>query len=194
MLIDDYYIISSNNNSCRFSWDQPSGEFGMGKPVEYKSDLKFKVSEPIPKKINYLDFHALPKPVVSQRINNVLAPLDVYGVQLIHAQITPPPLESSEANEYWFVHIWNRIACLDKEKSELECSKSGMSIFGIDKLVLDETILDCFDLSKRLIFELSEKTSVTLVHKSIKDSIMSIDPTGVRFFKASEWNSDIAFD
>ena len=51
-----------------------------------------------------------------------------------------------------------------------------------------------YELRKRLIFELAEKTSVLLVHQTIKAAIESVKPKGCRFFKAAEWNSDKTFE
>ncbi len=194
MLIDEYYIIESTKNSCLFSWDQKSNEYSKGAPVKINGFVKFRLGEPIPTTPNLIDYHEASEPVVSQLIYDILAPLNIYGIQLIPAKVKNPKDPFSEYHDYWFVHIWNQISCLDKEKSELDISKSGLSIFGIDKLVLDEKTLGFFELRKRLIFELAEKTSVILIHQSIKEAIMSVNPKGIRFFKASEWNSDITFD
>jgi len=51
-----------------------------------------------------------------------------------------------------------------------------------------------FELRKRLIFELTEDTSVTLFHQSIKEMIMSINPKGFKFIPAIDWYSDISFE
>ncbi len=195
MLIDEYYIIERENNDKQplFSWDEKSGDFGLGKPVEYKAPVKLRLGEPVPQTPEWVDYHKLPKPVISKRLFDVLAPLDIYGIQLVPAVVRNPKDPFSEIYDYWFVHIWNRISCLDKEKSELELYDDG-DIFGIDKLVLDEKTLAMFELRKRLIFELAENTSTIIIHQSIKEAIMSVNPKGIRFFKASEWNSDITFD
>ena len=44
-----------------------------------------------------------------------------------------------------------------------------------------------------VIFELEEKSSVLLVHASLKDAIEAVSPKGCRFFKVSDWNSDSSF-
>jgi hypothetical protein len=125
-----------------------------------------------------------------------LMPLNLYGVQFIPAKVRDPKDKSpfAEVKDYWFIHVWNRIACLDKDKSDFDMSKSGRTMFGINELILDEKILGLFELRQRLIFELTEKTSVLLVHKTIKDTIESVSPKGCRFFKAKDWYSDIVFD
>ncbi len=197
MLQDEYYIIESENNDNYplFSWDQLSGDFGMGQPVEFKQPVKFRLGDPLSPNFEWVDYHVAPEPIVSKRIVDVLSPMDIYGIQLVPAKVRNPKDKSpfAEVKDYWFMHVWNQIACLDKENSELELYDDG-AIFGIDKLVLDEKTLSLFELKKRLIFELAEKSPVLLVHQTIKDAIESVNPKGCRFFKATEWNSDIVFD
>ncbi len=194
MLQDEYYVMESENNDNypMFSWDQKSGEFGMGKPVEGKGPLKFRLDDPAPG-FEFADYHESPAPVVSRRILDALLPLDLYGVQFVPAKVRNPRDPSSEPRDYWFVHVWNRIACLDEEESELELYDDG-TIFGIEELVLDEGKLEEVEPDKRMVFELAEKATLILVHESVKEAIESADPTGVRFFRAAEWYSDIAFD
>jgi len=197
MLQEEYYIIESQNNDNypMFSWDQLSGDFGMGRSIEFKESIKMRLGDPISPNFEWVDYHEVPAPVVSKRIADVLFPMDIYGIQLVPAKVRNPKDKSpfAEVKDYWFIHVWNRIACLDRENSELELYDDG-AIFGIEELILDENTLGLFELRKRLIFELTEKTSILLVHQTIKDAIESVSPKGCRFFKASEWYSDIVFD
>ncbi|WP_444996647.1 imm11 family protein [Aliikangiella sp. IMCC44359] len=194
MLIDEYYVIESSKDSCLFSWDEKSGEFGMGKPVKYTEPVKLRLGEPIPANPEWLDYHELPKPVISKLLYDALAPLNIYGVQYVPARVRNPKDPYAEIQHYCFWHIWNRIACLDKKNSELDIDEVDGSIWDIEELVLDESVLAHIELEKRLTFELGEKHSVILVHQTVKDAMLSVNPKGVRFFKASEWNSDITFD
>ncbi|PCI11842.1 MAG: hypothetical protein COB71_11035 [Thiotrichales bacterium] len=196
-LQDEYYIIrrANNDNYPLFSWDQSSGQFGMGKPVEVKGPVKMRLGNPISPHFEWVDYHVVPDPVVSPLIADALASLDLHGVQLVPAVVRHPKETGPfpEVHDYWFVHVWHRIHCLDREKSEIEYY-DGDKIFGIDKLVLDVKTLGMFELRKRLVFELAEKTSVLLVHESIKDAIEAVKPKGCRFFRATDWNSDCTFD
>ncbi|MEM9103019.1 MAG: DUF1629 domain-containing protein, partial [Pseudomonadota bacterium] len=160
-----------------------------------KEPIKLCLGQPIPQNPELVDYHSNPtNPVISKRLFNILSPLNIYGIQLVPAKVRNPnggPFD--EPRDYWFMHVWNRIACLDKNKSELELYDDG-DIFSIERLSLNETILGQVDLKHRQIFELADNTSTLLIHQSVKDAILSIDPVGCRFFKATEWNSDIVFD
>ena len=194
MLQDEYYVIERENddNYPPFSWDQSSGRFGLGKPVKTEDPVKLMLAEPISPNFEWVDFHPLPSPVLSSRIVDVLAPLDIYGIQLVPAIVRNPNDSSDGPYEYWFMHIWNHIQCVDTDKSDIELFDTG-EIFAIDELVLDEKVLEPIELKKRQIFALAEKRSVMLVHQTVKDIIASVRPKGCRFFKASEWNSDSSF-
>jgi hypothetical protein len=196
MLQDEYYIIDSENNDNYplFSWDQRSSLFRNNvAPVVIEEPIKLRLGEPIPTNIEWADYHSAPDSVVSHLIADVLRPLNIYGIQLVPAKVRHPKDPFCGIKVYWFVHIWNDIACLDKDKSELELFEDG-DVFGIDKLVLNEAELEKIELKHRLFFQLSEKKSTRLVHQSVKDVIESVNPKGCRFFKATEWYSDIVFD
>lgn len=192
---NEYFVImrQNNDNHPLFALDQSSGDFGKGKPVEVKEPIKLRLRDPVSPNFEWVDYHIAPDPVVSKRIVDILLPLDLHGVQFVPAKVRNPRDPFSEPRDYWLIHVWNRIACLDKEKSELEFYDDG-SIFGIDKLVLNEKTLAMFELRKRMMFELSEDASVLLVHQWVKDAIESVHPKGCRFFKATEWNSDKTFE
>jgi hypothetical protein len=197
MLQDEYFVIEreNNDNYPLFSWDESRGKYGLGKPVEFEEPIKLRLGEPISPNFEWVDYHSNPTgPIVSKRIADVLASLDPFGIQLVPANVRNPKDPLSELKEYIFIHVWNRISCLDTENSEIEYSRSGNTIFGIDKLVIKEDVLGQFELRERQIFELSENTAVLLVHQTVKDAILSVNPNGVRFFKATEWNSDSSFE
>jgi hypothetical protein len=197
MLQAEYYILESENNENYplFSWDQMSGKYGLGKPIPYNNEpLKMRLGDPIPKNIEWADIHSAPEIVVSKKIAEVLVPFKLYGIQLVPTVVRDPRDPFSAIKPYYFLHIWNRVACLDRELSELDIDEDDGQIWDIEKLVMDERILNDIDINKRLIFELGEKTSITFVHESIKDIIMAINPTGFRFISAMKWNSDSMFN
>jgi hypothetical protein len=196
MLQAEYYVVEreNNDNYPLFSWDQKENEYGLGVPVQYTEPLKFRLGDPISSKFEWVDFHEAPEPVISFTLARILEQLDIYGIQLIPAKVRNPKDPFSELHDYSFVHVWNRISCLDKAQSIITTNKAGDIIWGIDKFVLDEQTLGRFELRKRLIFELAENTSVLLAHQSIKNAIEAVKPKGIRFIPATTWNSDSTFD
>lgn len=195
MLQEEYYVVEceNNDNYPLFAFDQKSVGTGQGVPIQYTEPLKLRLRDPIAPKFEWVDHHKAPEPLISFPLARILEKLNIYGIQLIPAKVRNPKDTSSELRDYYFVHVWNRIACIDRANSTLIVMKSGM-IFSIKKFVMDEAALQKVELKNRLIFELAEKTSILLMHQSIKDEIESINPKGIRFIPLAQWNSDSTFD
>ena len=166
MLNDSYYVLERENNDNHplFSWDQKSGLYGMGRPVAEPEKIKLKFGDPIPIKVELVDFHETPAPVISEQLTAVLMKLDIYGVQLVPAEVRDPRDPFSPLFNYYLMNVWNRIACIDKEMSTLDIDEDDGRIWDIEELVLDEDILGRFDLDKRLVFQLAEKPSRVAFH------------------------------
>jgi hypothetical protein len=188
---EDYYVINRAGGSQYplLEWDQRSGIFSKGLPVTVTEPIKLRLGAPVPKKPVMVDYHSLPEPVVGQKIFNVLNPLDIDGTQLHPADVKMP---DGEKLRYWLLHVFNEIICVDRDKSKVSLSRSGR-VQGIDRLVLDEDILQNIPLEKRLIFVLKESVSTCLFHKSIMDAVMAVNPVGCRFFPVTSWNDDSSF-
>ena len=195
MLKDEYYVVEreNNDNYPLFALDQKSVGTGQGVPIQYTEPLKLRLRDPISPKFEWVDYHKAPEPVISFPLASLLEKLDIYGIQLIPAKVRNPKDPYSDLHDYCFVHVWNRIACIDRTNSTLIVMKSGM-IFSIKKFVMDEAALQKIELKNRLIFELAEKTSILLMHQSIKVAIESISHKGIRFIPVAQWNSDSTFD
>lgn len=195
MLQSEYYVIEQENNDQipLFAWDQESIYSGQGIPVECQEPLKLRLGEPRPNYIEWADFHTAPEPIVSPALADVLQKLKLYGVQWIPAVVRDPKNPSVGTRHYYFMHVWNRIACLDRSQSEIITTSSDI-IFSIEKLVMNEAALAKIELNKRLVFELAEKTSILIIHQSVKEAMEFIKAKGMRFFPAEHWNSDSTFD
>lgn len=195
MLQDDYFILERENNDDfpLLSWNETSDGFGLGVLNNNTKSVKFHIAEPISANFQLVDYHEAPEPVISERLESVLNPLNVHGVQFVPAIVSDLRNPLHEPLNYYLMHVWYRIACLDKSHSQIRSNKAGTRIFSIDKLVLDENALKQIELPKRLMFFLAEKTSILLVHKEIKDALLSVEPEGCRFFKVSDWNTSSSF-
>lgn len=197
MLQKQYYILERANNDSQpmFAWNQKSSLFrkNAAQPVTVETPVKLKLSEPIPSNPEYVDYHTSPDPIISSKLSDALRSADIYGVQLIPAEVTDPRQPFPEPRDYSLMHVWNRISCLNMDESEVELFDDG-DIFSIDTLVLREDVLNAFEEHKRQIFYLSEKPSVLIVHEGVKNLMESCQPLGCRFFKADEWNSDSSFE
>ncbi|NOK05850.1 hypothetical protein HNV27_30495 [Myxococcus xanthus] len=190
----DYFVLVRTGDADvpLLRWDQESGDFRRGREVVVKEAIQLQLLAPVPAAPRMLDHHALPDPVVSTRVRNVLRPLELHRVQLLPAEV---PV-GDEVYTYWLVHIFNELRCLDEEKSEVTRSPGGRFIYSIGRLVLQEEALAGVPLSERRVFALAESPSVSLFHREVVERILALQPAvqGLRFVPASQWTTNSAFE
>ena len=135
-----------------------------------------------------VDYHSLPDPVISERLMKVLEPLEIYQLQFVPADVQVHAVNL----RYWYVHVFNKIACMDRRRSDFSLSPNGW-VGDIERLVLDEDVLAGIPLEKRLVYRLAEYSSKLILHSSIVEKVMAIKPEGLRFFRVDQWNDGSAF-
>ena len=194
MINNEYYVLERTIDSMLFDWDQRSGKFSRNKPVEQDTPVLVKIGAPVPKAPVLMDHHEMPESVISETIYNVLASLNIFGIQLFPVSTRHPGEDDFVfSKNYWLLHIWNSIACLDKTNSVFSEDAEFDDITSISKLILNGNILSNIDQDQRLVFTLSEFSSIKLVHKSIVQEIQKLEPSGVRFFPVANWSTTAGF-
>ncbi len=189
----DYFVIerAASNVHPLLGWDQSASMFRKGKPVSVSEPIRLRLAEPVPPTPVMVDHHSLPAPVVSRRLMEVLAPLELPGVQLVPADV---PV-GDRVLRYWLVHVYNRLACMDRRRSVFTQSPSGLLLLSLDSFVLDEEVLSDMALAHRRVFVLAESTSVHLFHHTVVERMMALTPPpeGLRFIPVPDWNDSAGF-
>ncbi|MBZ4420425.1 imm11 family protein [Myxococcus sp. RHSTA-1-4] len=187
----EYFVIMRAGPSSYplLAWDEFSGPFFRGVFAPFTRPIRLRLGAPVPRNPVMVDYHSLPTPVVSERLKDVLEPMDLHGVQLVPADVKVAP---DDVRRYWMLHVYNEIACIDRQRSTLSLYSDG-DVLGIDKLVLDENVLREIPLEQRRVFVLAESTSTHLFHQSVMDPLMALQPEGVRFIRADQWNDGAGF-
>ncbi len=189
---DEYFVLMRGRSLEHplLAWDESASPFRKGRPVQHSEPVRLKLGEPVPPKPRMVDHHSLPAPVVSSRLKECMEPLALQGVQWLPADVRV----GDSVLRYWLLHMWQRLACVDRERSVIESSDSGLMVLGIDRLVLDEKLLREVPLQERLAFRLEEAT-VHLFHRSVVDRMMSLTPPpeGLRFIPVPDWNDSAGF-
>jgi len=150
--------------------------------------------DPIPRKPLLADFHFLSKnaPVISERLKEVLESLKLKDVQFLPAIVRDN--KDNDHEGFFIIHIYNMIRCMDKDKSEWRPSPwNSENAIGIEKLVLENEVLDKIALENRLVFGLSELNTHALYHRSVIEKILEIEPTGLTVYRLSKYNSSLPF-
>ena len=156
--------------------------------IENPELMVFKLAEPIPRIPKFVDYHWTPRTVLSQKIYEILAPLNINTIQLL-----PAIIEDTKGNKhenYWGLKHLRKMDCLDRELSDCEFKSYGLN--NIKKLVLDKKILQEIPLEDRLIFLLGEQP-YDLFHVSIVNAIMEINPEGIQFINIEDFNKRTYF-
>ena len=156
---------------------------------EYIDDVEpmiYRLGEPVPSKPIMVDFHSSSCSIVSQKISDVLINLNIKGLQLIPATIEGKNNELYE--NYCFLNIYNKLKVLDMDKSVYRWSNFLKLANPIEKLVLNEELLNSIPLEERLIFRLEENKVFEIYHKSVVDAIMATNPEGIQFTKVEDYH------
>jgi hypothetical protein len=151
--------------------------------IENPQTMEFTFGKPYPRKPVIGDYFSQPESIVSEKIKNVLEPLQVKTIQLIPATVTSNKGEVYEG--FYYIHLYKIIRAMDMKTSEYEQLSGGS--YSIDRFNLDNAILEKIPLEERLIFRLDEYKTMKLYHKSIVDAIMAVNPVGVQFTKVEDW-------
>jgi hypothetical protein len=83
---------------------------------------------------------------------------------------------------------------MDLEKSDCEISPRTGKVIWIRKIVLSPEKLSKVPLEQRLFFRMKEDFPTHLVHKSIVDIIMAVNPKGLKFTPVESWKQGMQFD
>lgn len=161
----------------------------LNTPIENPKLMLFRFGKPVPKKPLMADYHSSPNSVISKKIYDVLSPRKIEGIQLLPARIRGKGKDVF--NDYWAIHIFNKIKCIDIRKSD--CEIREFSIANVHSIVLDTKVLENIPLEKRLIFRLKESFSYQLFHVSIVEAILESEPVGIRFTNIENWNEKSFF-
>jgi len=121
--------------------------------------------------------------VINQKLKQLFDALEIDNVQyyptIINNQVT-----NELIHDYQTVNIIGRIKCFDFEKSDFEIDEDDGSIRFIDKLVLDEKVIQQTDLK---LFRPADFSSIVLAHESVKNLIEANNISGVSFYHPEEF-------
>lgn len=189
---DDYFVLlrARSQHHPLLSWDQGYLPFLRPKPVQVEEPVKLKLGEPVPPQPVMADFHSLPAPVVSTRLKEAFEAAALHGVQLVPADVQV----GDSVLRYWLLHMWRRLACMDRVRSRFEFDEDGDLLLSLDKLFLDESVLGEVPLEERLAFRLAESV-VHVFHRTVVERVLALSPPpeGLRFIPVAEWGDSSAF-
>ncbi len=120
--------------------------------------------------------------VFSERLRDLLQNIAVDNIQYFDLDIVDPKTEDIYTN-YKIANIIGLVDCVNKNESDLKYFNSG-NIKRIRKLILDEGKIP----SELKVFRLSIRSTLTIVHQSVKDDIINAGITGCVFYKVEKYH------
>ena len=120
--------------------------------------------------------------VFSKRLRDLLQNIAVDNIQYFDFDIVYPK-GNNVYTDYKIANVVGLVDCVDKDKSDLTFYDSGTIEF-IDKLVLDESKIP----PELNVFRLSNRSTLTIVHQSVKDAVVNAGITGCVFYKVEEYH------
>ena len=171
-------------------------EFDRYEPIACYEMLIIDVEQLALPQFPVVDHYQLTEHVFSKRLKDTLHALDINGIQFFEAEIHH---EGKVYSDYYAMNAYHRIECMDRKQSEFEADYDediDHTTYDIDKLVLDQKVLDAIPEKHRLIFVLKEKAKFILYHEKVVAAIQALQPkpVGVNFVPLSAWWVGSAFD
>lgn len=192
-----YYMVPTGINSPLLDFvDSMTDSFMLYKKEALDENylIRFRLGEPIPRNPKMGDAHNNAQHlVISDKLKETMQTLQLRNVQYLPASIEN--FKNAKLYEnYWALHIYNLINCLDKEKSEFDTFGDTNDIVSIDELVFDNEILDKIPLEERLVFALGEKRLYMFFHASVVEKLVALQPQGVVFCSLAKWSDGFPFE
>ena len=190
---NEYYLINRDprlliplvdeESGCRFAEEYLYRNYK--KKIENpQGTARFRCDRPTVLDLSESDYFSQPSSIVSGKIRAVLEPMDIYGIQLVPAEIIT--FQGGTLPGFYYVHIYSWIKAMDMKNSNTKQLSNGT--YMIRSFRLDNDRLREIPLNERLIFILEEDCGKMLYHTSVAEAIMAVNPTGVNFTKVEDWS------
>lgn len=193
----EYFFLRRKGNNFPLvdyiNWPDSDIDY-LEEEFEDKRVIPFMFSEPLPNAPQIADLHTCAyKLVISKKIKDILSKMYLKNIQFIPATIQDSSGEMHE--EYYIIHIYNLIECMDMKASAWEADMDDPEmVYNIEKLVLDNEKLNKIPIENRLVLALQEHPLTTVYHRTIIEKILAAKPTGVGVYCLADWDGSNPFE
>lgn len=193
-LNNEYYVLYPDNNQNYPMIGASLTPKSITSPVNESSyELLIYNHAPLLNNPEYVDYHTSGgKPVVSSSFSAALRELNLYGMQCLKG--TKGDVIEELNLEYYFLHIFNHIICMDMRKSIIDYDEDIEAVCSVDKFTLDSEKLSKIPLEKRLVFAMDEYSVYNIFHQSVVDHLSKFNLKGMRFIPVTSWNDNAHFN
>jgi hypothetical protein len=196
----EYFVMNVDgaNNHPLLAWGEAdSSPFLFIEEIENDDldcPMEIEFDTPYPKKPEMADILDLSSTccVFSEKIKLLFEKLKLKKIQFV--PVTIKTNKKGKIEGHYIFHCWNGVPAVDKDNYEGDEIDEDGEIVTLEKFSLDTNILKTIQVNDRLIFRLSERSDMILVHQSIKEAIESEQATGFRFYQIDKWSSSSIFE
>ncbi len=135
------------------------------------------------------DFHKVFGLLLSELAFKLLSELKLHKVDYYEAEIIT---KKKIWKKHYLMHLYNEIDAIHPKRSVFDGSVEDMDVI-LEKLSLNEEVLDEIDLEKRMMFYL-DGCARFVVHESIVKAIEDTKLTGIEAIRVDKWNIGSMFD
>ena len=128
-------------------------------------------------------------PLVSDRIKNAIAPLNIKTVEFVPAQIEH---KDDIFRAFWVMHPLAKLNVVDLVRSDIKLSTDG-AFLNIRRLCLDEEKINKIPLEERLFFRVEHRASLFMWHCSLVHAVRAVNPSGIQFYDAEGYGQSMQF-
>jgi hypothetical protein len=189
---DEYYdLILDYDTSSSISWDENTyrvANFDKYQPIIVDKMIYMKIDDDEEPLLG--DFLSEPFNVWSKKAKEIIEKHVPFGSQFFPVTIKH---RDKEYSDYFILNCHNEIKSMHEGRSKFTMSRSGLSYF-IDRLSLDEAVLDKIPEEQRMIFVMEEKAAMVLYHEKLVKALEDANVTGVSFVKVNDWSIGSSFD
>ena len=121
--------------------------------------------------------------VVSPKFHNLLNPLNIEGIQFI--PVTLMENNRPKFTDFFYVHIYNYLHVLSSKNTVYQKINGRKITNNILQIKFNSQKMNKIPLSNRLIFKLPSDRYYFLIHSSIAEKIISLNPIGISLLKIS---------
>jgi len=193
---EEYYVIirENNNKYPTFNgWIMPRSLKKIKVEENTEHQIWLTTGHGNGKHNEYVDYHSSGgQSVCSKEFADLILSFETGGIQFLKG--THGDVVEEVERDYYMMHFYNRIACVEREKSNIEINPETNFIRSIRGFSINEEVLNKIPFEKRQIFFLDESAFIKLFHESIVEKMMNSGLKGFRFIKASQWGDNSAFN
>ena len=130
------------------------------------------------------EFHAMPQPLVTERVIEILKQFDLPNVQFLKTRVS---LGERTIEDRILIHVYNVLDLIDRTASVYKTLSTG-AMLGIKSLRLSAAAVGRYDVKRLQLFRLKNCGYAYLVNQHLYNALQGADIKELRLIPINEWH------